>query len=45
MEVFAAKITSPEALNAYERMRVLLREELGIVPSPAMQALHRSLLG
>jgi SARP family transcriptional regulator, regulator of embCAB operon len=33
-----------EALRAYERVRVLLREELGIAPSPALQAVHRRLL-
>jgi DNA-binding SARP family transcriptional activator len=33
-----------EALRAYERLRVLLREELGISPSPALQAIHRRLL-
>jgi DNA-binding SARP family transcriptional activator len=33
-----------EALRAYERLRVLLRDELGIAPSPALQGLHRRLL-
>jgi DNA-binding SARP family transcriptional activator len=33
-----------EALLAYERLRVLLREELGIAPSPTLQAVHRRLL-
>jgi len=33
-----------EALRAYERLRVLLREELGIAPSPTLQAAHRRLL-
>ena len=33
-----------EALRAYERLRVLLREELGIAPSPALQDVHRRLL-
>jgi DNA-binding SARP family transcriptional activator len=33
-----------EALLAYDRLRVLLRDELGIAPSPAMQDLHRRLL-
>src|SRR5215218_8105204 len=33
-----------EALRAYERLRVLLREELGIAPSPTVQAVHRRLL-
>jgi DNA-binding SARP family transcriptional activator len=34
-----------EAMLAYDRLRVLLRDELGIAPSPAMQSLHRRLLG
>ena len=34
-----------EALRAYERLRVLLREELGIAPSPDLQAVYRRLLG
>lgn len=33
-----------EALRAYERLRVLLREELGIAPSPTLQAIHQRLL-
>jgi SARP family transcriptional regulator, regulator of embCAB operon len=33
-----------EALRAYERLRVLLRDELGVAPSPAVQAVHRRLL-
>jgi DNA-binding SARP family transcriptional activator len=33
-----------EALLAYDRLRVLLRKELGVAPSPAMQSLHRRLL-
>jgi len=33
-----------EALRAYERLRVLLREELGIAPNPTLQAIHRRLL-
>jgi SARP family transcriptional regulator, regulator of embCAB operon len=34
-----------EALLAYDRLRVLLRNELGVAPSPAMQSVHRRLLG
>jgi SARP family transcriptional regulator, regulator of embCAB operon len=34
-----------EALLAYDRLRVLLRDELGIAPSPAVQSVHRRLLG
>jgi SARP family transcriptional regulator, regulator of embCAB operon len=33
-----------EALRAYEDLRVLLREELGIRPSPALQQLERAVL-
>ena len=33
-----------EALRAYDRLRVLLRDELGIAPSPTVQAVHRRLL-
>jgi SARP family transcriptional regulator, regulator of embCAB operon len=33
-----------EALRAYERLRVLLHHELGIAPSPSVQAVHRRLL-
>jgi DNA-binding SARP family transcriptional activator len=34
-----------EALLAYDRLRLLLRDELGVAPSPALQAVHRRLLG
>jgi SARP family transcriptional regulator, regulator of embCAB operon len=33
-----------EALRAYERLRILLRDDLGVAPGPAMQAIHRRLL-
>jgi SARP family transcriptional regulator, regulator of embCAB operon len=33
-----------EALQAYERIRALLREQLGVSPGPALQATHRQLL-
>jgi len=33
-----------EALLAYERLRVMLRDELGIAPSPAVQQVYRRLL-
>lgn len=33
-----------EALLAYDRLRVLLRDELGVAPSPAMQSVHSRLL-
>ena len=44
MEALAARGGVPEALRAYEDLRVLLRDELGTAPSPATQALHRRLL-
>ena len=34
-----------EALRVYDRLRIVLREELGIAPSPALQDIHRRLLG
>jgi DNA-binding SARP family transcriptional activator len=33
-----------EALLAYDRLRVLLRDELGVAPSRAVQDVHRRLL-
>jgi SARP family transcriptional regulator, regulator of embCAB operon len=44
MEALERRGNVAEALRAYERLRVLLREELGIAPSPAIQAIHRRLL-
>src|SRR5215468_7036273 len=44
MEALARRGNIAEALRAYERLRVLLREELGIAPSPAVQGVYRSLL-
>jgi len=44
MEALAQRGNIAEALRAYDRLRVLLREELGIAPSPAVQGVHRSLL-
>lgn len=34
-----------EALRVYDRLRILLRDELGIGPSPAVRTVHRRLLG
>ena len=34
-----------EALRVYDRLRLLLRDELGIAPSPAVQSVYRRLLG
>jgi len=45
MEALAQSGNAAEALNVYESLRTLLREELGATPSPATQALHRALLG
>jgi SARP family transcriptional regulator, regulator of embCAB operon len=44
MEALGRRGNVAEALRAYERLRVLLREELGIAPSPALQAVHQRLL-
>jgi SARP family transcriptional regulator, regulator of embCAB operon len=44
IEALAGRGNLAEALRAYERLRVLLRDELGIAPSPAIQAVHRQLL-
>lgn len=45
MDALAAEGNVAEALHSYERLRVLLREELGTAPSAPTQALHRRLLG
>jgi DNA-binding SARP family transcriptional activator len=34
-----------EALRVYDRLRIMLRDELGIAPSQALQDVHRRLLG
>jgi len=44
MEALARRGNVAEALRAYERLRVLLRTELGIAPSPTVQGVHRRLL-
>ena len=44
MEALAGRGNVAEALRAHERLRVLLRDELGVAPSPAVQAVHRRLL-
>ena len=44
MEALAERGNVAEALRAYERLRVLLREELGVAPSPAVQVVHQRLL-
>ena len=44
MEALERRGNLAEALRAYERLRILLREELGVAPSPTLQAVHRRLL-
>jgi SARP family transcriptional regulator, regulator of embCAB operon len=45
MEALERRGNVAEALLAYDRLRVLLRDELGITPSPEVDALYRRLLG
>lgn len=45
MEALAARDNAAEALRVYDRLRRLLREELGVAPGAAAQELHRRLLG
>ncbi len=45
MRTLAAKGNVAEALTAYERLRVLLREELGVNPCRAVQDAYTELLG
>jgi len=44
MQALDARHNRAEALQVYEHLRCLLRDELGISPSPATQVLHRHLL-
>ena len=44
MQVLAARDDRARALQVYEDIRTLLREELGVSPSASTQALHRQLL-
>lgn len=44
VEVLRARGDGAEALQAYEEVRVLLREELGTAPGPELLALHEALL-
>lgn len=44
MRSLAAGGNVAEALAAYERLRMLLRDELGTLPEPTIQAYHRELL-
>jgi SARP family transcriptional regulator, regulator of embCAB operon len=45
MEALERHGNNAEALLVYDRLRVLLRDELGIAPSPAVQSVYRRLLG
>jgi hypothetical protein len=44
MRAHAARGNHAEALQTFERVRVLLREELGSTPSPELRALHGQVL-
>jgi SARP family transcriptional regulator, regulator of embCAB operon len=44
MEALAARDNRADALQVYDQLRTLLRDELGAAPSPATQKLHRALL-
>jgi DNA-binding SARP family transcriptional activator len=44
MEALEQRGNVAEALRVYERLRVLLRDELGTAPSPAVQRVYRRLL-
>ena len=44
IDALCAQGNTAEALRAYEDIRVLLREELGTTPGPALQSLHERLL-
>jgi SARP family transcriptional regulator, regulator of embCAB operon len=45
MEALERSGNAAEALRAYDRLRVMLRDELGVAPSPAVQDVYRRLLG
>ena len=45
MEALERRSNNAEALLAYDRLRVLLRDELGTAPGPAVQDVYRRLLG
>jgi DNA-binding SARP family transcriptional activator len=45
MEALEQRANNAEALLVYDRLRMLLRDELGVAPSPAVQSVHRRLLG
>jgi DNA-binding SARP family transcriptional activator len=45
MEALERSGNIAEALRVYDRLRVMLRDELGVAPSPAVQSVYRRLLG
>jgi DNA-binding SARP family transcriptional activator len=45
MEALERSGNVAEALRVYDRLRLMLRDELGIAPGPAVQAVYRRLLG
>jgi SARP family transcriptional regulator, regulator of embCAB operon len=45
MEALERRGNVAEALRVYDHLRLLLRDELGIAPSPAVQNVYRRLLG
>jgi DNA-binding SARP family transcriptional activator len=45
MEALEQRGNDAEALLVYDRLRVLLRDELGIAPSQSVQSVYRRLLG
>ena len=45
MRALAAEGNDAEALGVYERLRIRLREDLGVAPSAPTQELYRALLG
>lgn len=45
MEALERQGNVAEALRAYDRLRIMLRNELGIAPSPGVQTAYRRLLG
>jgi SARP family transcriptional regulator, regulator of embCAB operon len=45
MEALEQRSNNAEALLVYDRLRILLRDELGIAPGPDVQGVYRRLLG
>jgi SARP family transcriptional regulator, regulator of embCAB operon len=45
MEALERSGNVAEALRVYDRLRIMLRAELGIAPSPGVQSVYRRLLG